>query len=297
MTTGTITGVTIDDDWLPFGVEDDEERMVKFLALRDDVPVWLADSLWSWIGKCFTGRTTTGSAVIRVSLIQQAERVLQRAMPTVHEYESGAVDRIRSGYAGAPAREVFALADFLLTTRQGATLSDSLDKILEEARSAWRVGERRGKPGLVRRLPKGVEEAIEHATTLPNGGKKLAEAWNAAFGLNPDPSRAYSLAIIAAEDAAIPAVCPNKADAVLGDAIGDLAANEKWKLPFQREHNQAPPREVLVAMMRMLNRGQHDRHGGVPVPLPDMSQEEAESAVMLAATLVGWFSTGKVTKT
>ena len=49
-------------------------------------------------------------------------------------------------------------------------------------------------------------------------------------------------------------------------------------------------------MLRVLYRGQHDRHGGMPVPLPDMTQEEAESAVMLAVTLVGWFATGKVTK-
>ncbi|PEG57655.1 hypothetical protein CQY21_26480 [Mycolicibacterium boenickei] len=285
-----------EDDWLPFGVEDDDEQTAQFLALRDDVPPWLNESLWVWIGRVFTGHTTGGSPVFRDALLRQAERVLQEPMPRIGPYQRDATDRLRKAYMGKSASAPLALADFLLTTREGDGNRTSLDQTLAEARSAWRVGERRGKLGLVRRLPKGVEEAVKHASQLPNGGKRLAEAWNAAFGLAPDPSRAYSLAIVAVEDAAIPVVCPKKVDAVLGDAIGDLAANEKWKLPHQREHNQAPPREVLVSMMRMLNRGQHDRHGGAPVPLPDMTQAEAESAVMLAATLVGWFSTDKVTK-
>jgi hypothetical protein len=286
--------MTVDDEWLPFGVDDDDDRMVEFLALRDDVPHWLDASLWKWITRRFIG-ANFNQEHFKETLLQQAARVLQRPMPEIEQYqvESGPT-QLRASYASSP-RDALALADFLLS-QVDATTGNDLDKILAEARSAWRVGERRGKQGLVRRLPKGVEDAVKHATELPNGGKRLAEAWNAVFGLNPDPSRAYSLAIVAVEDASIPVVCPKKDGAVLGDAIGELNANEKWVLPHQREHSQAPPREVLVAMMRMLNRGQHDRHGGAPVPLPDMTQAEAESAVMLAATLVGWFSTGKITK-
>lgn len=290
--------MTDDGDWLPFGVEDDDVQIANFLALHEDVPPWLDVSLWQWIGRNLL-QPLGGYGEFRTGLLLKAERVLQEPMPVIesHQYETG-MPRLREAYVSKSDQAVLKLVDFLVAELSVGhhPLVAMLDETLSEARSAWRVGERRGRKGLVRRLPKGVEDAVKAATELPNGGKRLAEAWNAAFGLEPDPSRAYSLAIVAVEDAAIPVVCPKKTDAVLGDAIGELNANEKWSLPHQREHAEAPPRQVLVAMMRMLNRGQHDRHGGAPLPLPDMTQPEAESAVMLAATLVGWFETGKVTK-
>ena len=68
------------------------------------------------------------------------------------------------------------------------------------------------------------------------------------------------------EAAAIPVVCPKKLDAKLGDVIGELNTNTKWTLPHQREHAEARAREVLLAMVRLFDRGQHDRHAGAPVP-------------------------------
>jgi hypothetical protein len=52
----------------------------------------------------------------------------------------------------------------------------------------------------------------------------------------------------------------------------------------------------LLSNLKQLWWGQYDRHGGLPdSPLPDdVTQDEAESAVMLAVTLIGWFETGKV---
>jgi hypothetical protein len=60
--------------------------------------------------------------------------------------------------------------------------------------------------------------------------------------------------------------------------IGELNSNAKWTLPHQREHAEPRAREGLVAMARLLYRGQHGRHAGAPVPLPDMTRDEAESA-------------------
>lgn len=81
---------------------------------------------------------------------------------------------------------------------------------LLDAGSVWTVAAAtKGKCYLVRRMPDGVAIAAKAAFQYPNGGKKLATAWEAAFGVNPDPTRAYSLAVKAVEDAAIPAVCPN----------------------------------------------------------------------------------------
>jgi hypothetical protein len=80
----------------------------------------------------------------------------------------------------------------------------------------------------------------------------------------------------------------------LGRVIGQVNAGT-WKLPHLREDANAPTHDVLVGMMRTLWTGQHDRHGGPSsVGAPAVTQAEAESAVMLAVTLVGWFETGKV---
>jgi hypothetical protein len=70
----------------------------------------------------------------------------------------------------------------------------------------------------------------------------------------------------------------------------------QFNLPHLREDPRAKTHDILLGMLRMLWVGQYDRHGGLPVsPLPDdVTQDEAEAAVMLAVTLVGWFETGKV---
>lgn len=65
---------------------------------------------------------------------------------------------------------------------------------------------------------------------------------------------------------------------------------------MEREHNRAPSREVLIAMMRMLWHGQHDRHGGQPSAPGDVSVEEATVAVSLAVTLVNLFSSALVAR-
>ena len=60
-------------------------------------------------------------------------------------------------------------------------------------------------------------------------------------------------------------------------------------------HPAAPPHDVIVSMLRSLWAGQHDRHGGGAAAIPGgMTQAEAESAVLMAVTLVGWFETGRV---
>ncbi len=44
-----------------------------------------------------------------------------------------------------------------------------------------------------------------------------------------------------------------------------MQSQKDWGLPMLREHPEANTPEVLVAMMRVMWRGQHDRHEGVPV--------------------------------
>jgi hypothetical protein len=126
-------------------------------------------------------------------------------------------------------------------------------------------------------------------------GIKLAQAWERAFGVSPDPTGAYALAVRAAEDASIPVVVPNQTGATLGHVIGQLAVDGDWSLPLTREDADAPTSSLVLGTTKALWRGHHDRHGGGP-GLPSVAQEEAETAVTLAVSLVQWFASGMVAR-
>ncbi len=298
--TMTTTGET-EDDWLHFGLNEDE--ITEYTALREDIPAWLHTSLWNWIRDAFARRDGNAAEYMRrgvaaptnidIELVRKCERVLRVPLSWPGQNNVDFRTRMQWDYNKRPVRDVWRLVNYLLAHghAHGGTLKD----ILLDAGSVWTATDAgNGRCLLVRRVPDGVAEAADAAFQQPNGGKKLAIAWESAFGVNPDPTKAYSMAVKAVEDAAIPVVCPQDGAATLGRVIGQVNAGT-WKLPHLREDSNAPTHDVLVGMMRTLWTGQHDRHGGPSaVGVPAVSQAEAESAVMLAVTLVGWFETGKV---
>lgn len=112
------------------------------------------------------------------------------------------------------------------------------------------------------------------------------------YGIEPSPSEAYRLAIMAVEDAAVPVVSPKNAVATLGTVLRDIEQQGDWRLPMTRERDNASSRDLLVGMLRLLWHGQHDRHGGQPSAPGDVSLEEASVAVSSAVVLVQWFIAG-----
>lgn len=283
---------TAEDQWAPLEIGSDETD--TYTALRDDVPPWLAATVWTWVNKQFTGRSdVTFDEIFRVDLARKCERVLRVSIRDQGQWSvQEGFNALRLAFDNP--RLVWRLVDFLLASAGRSSLSTALGDALVEAGSAWQVGERHGKLGLVRRVPQGVVTAAEAAFQKPNAGNRLAAAWEEAFGVNPDPSNAYSLAVKAVEDASIPVVATGRPEPTLGDVIRTID-NGTWRLPHLREHNSAPTHDVLVGMLRTLWRGHHDRHGGPSsVGVPTVTQEEAESAVILAVTLVGWFESGHI---
>lgn len=293
-------GAEEEDHWLHFGLDDDE--ITEYTALRDDIPEWLHTSLWNWIRDAFTIRDANAVEYMRrgvsvpthidLALVRKCERVLRVPL----SWPQANVDfrtSVQWDYAKRTDRDVWRLVNYLLA--HGRAHGGALKTILLDAGSVWTVADAcKGRCRLLRRVPVGVAEAADAAFQQLNGGKKLAIAWEAAFGVDPDPTKAYSMAVKAVEDAAIPVVCANDTTATLGKVIGSVNAGT-WKLPHLREDQDARTHDVLVGMMRTLWTGQHDRHGGpTTVGVPAVTQDEAESAVMLAVTLVGWFDTGKV---
>lgn len=299
MRCGTIQSVT-EETWRPLGV-DDEDQIAEYDALHDGVPNWMTTPFWLWVRQRLTvrGRYSDGTGNVAMvdyplaeSLCQQLRMHLANVRWTVADYSEGqeGLDLVIKTLR----RHVHPLqvADYLLAHTDGAG-EDELEELLERSKSAWTVGERAGRPGLVRRVPLGVQAAAD--ATMGRAGRagvRLARAWGELYGLQPDPSAAYRNAILAVEDVAIPVVSPKNDKATLGTVLSQIESQGDWSLPMDREHPNAPSGDVLRGMMRMLWHGQHDRHGGQPPAPGNVSMDEATVAVGLAVTLVQWFDAG-----
>lgn len=298
---GMLSRVTTDTNntrWVPFGADPDEAE--QYAALHHGVPPWLKPSLWEWTKAAFTTtRQSTGIRAERIPifnfpLLRLMERELQISVPGIGANEQSlntGASALQNAFKSE--QHTLKLVDYLLSKGKGSY--PALDKILTEAGSAWKVGERYpGINGLMARVPEGVQQAADAAKAQGEAGKNLAKAWGSAFGMSPDPTSAYADAVRAVEHAAIPIVSPNDTGATLGKLIGQMTGGGRFAIPDLREHTDAKSHDVLIAMMRLLWTGQSDRHGG-PSSV-SVTQEQAEAAVMLAVTLVGWFETGKVVR-
>lgn len=274
-------------EWVPFGLTSKER--LKRQALVDGVPPWLHESLLTWIVRwCTEGRSYVNST--RALVIERETRVLLEPPNNLFGWKDL---NLRARLERCDELEILRIAD--LICRQSQADAQELDSILLGGSSRWCVGVRHGHRGLVERVPAGVQDAVEHTiSTAGQAGKELAEAWADVFGLNPDPSDGYRMAVKAVESAAIPVVCPTKTEATLGNVIGQMKQQGDWRPPFLREHPDSPTAEVLLGMLRTLWRGHYDRHGGATGVPSQVSKEEAEAAVLLAATLVYWFTSGAV---
>lgn len=288
--------------WRPLGLDSDDE-IAEYDALHDGVPKWMYAALWTWIRNALTEqrRYSDGSGrvpYLRESLAEEMCQTLRIPLPNLREtmvrldvgprqIEAAIQILLKHGNA-------LQITDYLLAHRPGAQ-GDELDALLERSKSAWRVGTRSGNPGLERRVPLGVQEGADLVMArAARAGVRLAKAWEALYGLTPKPSAAYREAILAVEDAVIPVVSPKNKSATLGTVLKQMEDQGDWALPMLREHANAPTREVIVAMMRLLWHGQHDRHGGQPSAPGDVSQDEAVVAVSIATPIVHWFSAGLV---
>lgn len=290
--------------WRPLGVET-EDDVAEYDALHDGVPNWMAEPYWRWVRDSVTviRRYADGSGrvpMLNTDLAEHMCQALRIPLPNLRATGTDAIagdrqfvtfmDRVRKH--GAPLQ----IADYLLAHGQ-ARDADELAGLLSRSKSAWSIGMRQGKPGLVRRVPLGVQVSADAAMARAGrAGVRLAKAWEALYGLEPDAALAYSLAIKAVEDAAIPVVSPEDSRATLGTVLARIEQQGDWSLPMGREHEAAPSGKVLGIVLRLLWHGQHDRHGGQPSAPGDVSIAEATVAVSLAVTLVNVFSDGLVSR-
>ncbi|WP_247708850.1 hypothetical protein [Streptomyces sp. C3-3] len=177
----------------------------------------------------------------------------------------------------------------------------ALGILLDDAGSAYRVADDDG--GLELRVSTGVSEAMRQtiadatgATSAGTAAEHLTAAWRTAYGLHPDPVRAYSEAIKAVECAAQSVIQPNHGRATLGTMLGEIKnARAKFTTAISTPPS-GDPIAPMEAMMRALWDGQTSRHGKQTGTVPE-TLEAARAGVHLAAALVQWFVSGAVVRT
>jgi hypothetical protein len=273
--------------WTPLGAAEDE--LEEFLALREGIPDYIYESLIGWV----RGRTESGGTVDWDFLVefQTASKQDLGVTTGTRTYFRSFADFLRR-----LPQETFAnLLDYMLSkvpqsSGYSGTLN-ALEGILSTGGSSWQVGRRGGHNGLVARMPSAVVNVIADVTSASDrAGTKLAQAWDKAYGPDAQPSDAYVAAVRAVEILICPLVSPKNDRATLGTVIRDLRAQGgSWLFAMKHGDGTDTAAEVIV-LLQLLWKGQNDRHGSDGYS--DVSLEEAQAAVLLSSTLVGWLSRG-----
>ena len=289
--------------WRPLSVrQGGTEATSSFDALSDGVPPWLLESLQHWLASNLStsvGKYTNGMPMYQWSrsLLLGVERDLKITLPWTTGRSLGDVGKALLAKARGDEGLFLDLLDNVLwrlnaRLSSGRSAASDLESLLVSGGSAWRVAERSGHYSLERRVDEAVVGAADEAMSSPRAGALLAAAWSSAYGRNPNPSDAYRNAIRAVETAAQPVITPKDRLATLGKMIAAMrAAPHKWSLVFSSHRDV----DTVLKMFETLWKGQFDRHGTADTTIPvNVSLEEAQAAVHLAATLVQWFRSGAV---
>lgn len=293
------------DGWVPFYARASEAGASDFECLFPGVPAWMRESLWSWLAHRLsrwvhsTGRG--GYWVPQPQKIREIERVCR-----VDSKWTGSGDSVSDRTAGLNAlRNVLyanetaflTAVDFQLSQDGNADV-DELHVILEDSSSKWRIGQIGSRLGLAERVDETVQRSADEVISKgERSGKLLAEAWQYAFSMQRNPSSAYRCAVRAVEVAAAPVLTPKDPAPSLGKMITAFRDGmSKWQFAFTVD-SAVEPKGVLLQMMQLLWTNDYARHINVDPNVPlNVSQEEAESAVVLALTLINWFASGAVAR-
>jgi hypothetical protein len=242
-------------------------------APYQDVPEHLRQPLWDWI---------QDGLVFKPERVRQVAIALRIHLPTGTQTQQFAILRSMCG----DAEFMLDLVEVMLEFYHWDTgRADQLNKLLFEGNSAYTVKAAKWD-GLEERVAPGVKELVSEAASTASGsaGDHLVNAWNEAYGRNPDPVKAYSESIKAVEAALAPQVSPMNGKQTLGTMIRDVDSRpSKWRFIIGDSSDSGI--NTVLRMMRLLWNGQTSRHGGLN-PTRAETLDEARVAVHLAATLV-----------
>ncbi|MCG7524207.1 hypothetical protein MHW47_07080 [Streptomyces sp. OfavH-34-F] len=258
-------------------------------APYDGVPEHLLEPLRQWVGNNFTEYDPDATALcLQLRMPVGTNTTARSRLISTNDWELLDVVDAILGYTGEDGWD-------------GRDKDRTLARLLDIAGSAYQVNE--DGDGLEERITPAVRDAVSQTVTdseaKPNAGsaaEHLSTAWRTAYGLHPDPVRAYSEAIKAVECAAHSVIQPNDGRATLGTMLGEIRnARPKFRTALSTPASGDPIAPV-EAMMRALWDGQTSRHGKQTVTVPE-TLEAARAGVHLAAALVQWFASGAVART
>lgn len=180
--------------------------------------------------------------------------------------------------------------------RQGEPAGGSIEALetaLSMCGSAWTVAP--SKDRLVERIDDTALEQARSATQVPDyATADLLEAWNRAFGRQPDASDAsdaWDHAIKAVEHIYSPLVLSGQAmndKSTLGKVIGELTLNRVgWIAEVSTAPNDPHSGVDVIRSMLQALWGNPDRHGGGS-KWRQPQLPEAQALVPVAVTLVQW---------
>jgi hypothetical protein len=280
-----VNSATVESAWSPLS-----RRSAGLVGdvMVEGVPEWLYPQLQAWMFHVL--QYTDGPiAVLRPGqgVTEDSRQIMLRIRTATHPWLIPADDPAFLDALDATVR--WGTFDHHGMTEYGDP--DALEKLLTAANSVWRVSANRR--GLERRIDPTVTAAtiIAQQSANAEAAEHLAVAREAAYGLNPDPDKAYDEAVLAVEALACPLVCPTNSRRTLGTVVRDLRSQlDQCELASSSGAGQPAAVDSLVAMIGLLWDGQ-SRHAG-SANSRHQTQNESEAAFHLAATLVQWLSTG-----
>jgi hypothetical protein len=283
--------------WTPPGASASE--IEAHLALTEGFPQYLMPSIYEW--HIFASRGSSSYSKVPLSDVlkfQAAARIHIGVTPDadLHYYQ---LHRAMESWS---QELIAAFVDFFLSQiARPVNASNSLDgaaadleKRLAQGGSTWAVGLINGRYRLVDRVPAGVLLAMDGIMSAAGKASHLLrQSWERAYGIDKNPSHAYFDAVRAVEVLSCPLFSPADKEPTLGKDINVLRTGmKKFSFTMADSDRTGASLEKVLGMMQLLWHSQTDRHG--KDDYQGVSVQEAQAAVLLAATLIGWLSQGAV---
>jgi len=276
---------------------------------REELPDHVMSSVQTFMEPFFFGHGPNAGDLFygggqRRSFLREIERTCQINGLPWHQGEPAVANAIWGQMLQDRAFAVkvidYALSDPFMgyDAQHGSSAVRELDNALRQAGANYIVvtpDPQRTGHALEKRVSPATAATMTAATAAPgNASEHLGKARRAAFGQEPDPSKAYWEAVKAVEAAAIAVVTPNDPLATLGKILAELRNNpQKFSTVFTREASlgkgtMLTPLQVVIGLADLLWKNQTDKHGTSEQPVP-ITQEQGEVAVPIAVTLVEIF--------
>lgn len=296
--------------WVPMHLRDDPEAVDAHRTPAPGVPDWLRPPLLDWARETFETKTPHLDGRDEVLLLRVRAFVLFSKLEGFADTGFGPSTLHALMERCAEEDELllnvvdFQLAHPDIFEEQNRIL---LEFVLGAAGSIYRVVEKGEAFGLEERVTDEEFGAFEEATSEDSSTTEhLKDAWQSAYGRQPDATRAYSSAIKAVEAAINPLALPADQSATLGKVVGALVPEERVKTPRietrltprPRKRDPQPTSETIGQLLALLWDSQKARHGRSGSERDEENTlDEARDAVRIAVLIVSLCRTGGIRST